>query len=57
MTLSEVPVSQIKALTFDVFGTVVDWRGSVSREIARLADQRGLNIDSDLFADELRAGY
>ncbi|MFP6679381.1 MAG: haloacid dehalogenase type II [Dehalococcoidia bacterium] len=57
MTLSEVPLSQIKALTFDVFGTVVDWRGSVSREIATLADQRGLNIDSDLFADEWRAGY
>ena len=26
-------LSNVKALTFDVFGTVVDWRGSISREI------------------------
>ena len=50
-------ISDVKALTFDVFGTVVDWRGSVSREIAALADERGLDIDADLFADEWRAGY
>jgi len=52
-----MPISDIKALTFDVFGTVVDWRGSVSREIASLAGERGLEIDADLFADEWRAGY
>jgi len=52
-----MPVSDVKALTFDVFGTVVDWRGSVSREIASLSRERGLDIDADLFADEWRAGY
>ncbi len=26
----------VKALTFDVFGTVVDWRGSIAREVAAL---------------------
>ena len=27
------PLLGVKALTFDVFGTVVDWRGSIAREI------------------------
>ncbi len=52
-----MPISDVKALTFDVFGTVVDWRGSVSREIGALANERGLEVDADLFADEWRAGY
>ena len=32
----------VKALTFDVFGTVVDWRGSIAREIRMLARAKGL---------------
>ncbi|MFP6644213.1 MAG: hypothetical protein VCF24_11750, partial [Candidatus Latescibacterota bacterium] len=54
---SGVLISDVKALTFDVFGTVVDWRGSASREIASLASERGLELDPDLFADEWPAGY
>ena len=30
--MSEAAVSEVKALTFDVFGTVVDWRATVVRE-------------------------
>ena len=26
-------LANVKALTFDVFGTVVDWRGSIAREV------------------------
>ena len=26
-------LSQVKAMTFDVLGTVVDWRSSIAREI------------------------
>ena len=48
---------EIKALTFDVFGTVVDWRGSVIREGERLNQAKGLTIDWARFADEWRAGY
>ena len=33
-------VSQVKALVFDVFGTVVDWRGSITREGEALAARR-----------------
>ena len=43
----------IKALVFDVFGTVVDWRGSIIREVQ--ATWPG--VDAPAFADAWRAGY
>jgi 2-haloacid dehalogenase len=42
-----------KALLFDVFGTVVDWRGSIIADVKR----RGWKIDAARFADQWRAGY
>jgi 2-haloacid dehalogenase len=33
----------IKACLFDVFGTVVDWRSSVSRDLAQFARRKGLS--------------
>jgi 2-haloacid dehalogenase len=48
---------QIKALTFDVFGTVVDWRGSIIRQGRQLSRERGLQVDWPAFADAWRAGY
>ena len=50
-------VSGIKALTFDVFGTVVDWHGSVAREVRELARAKGLRVNAAKFAKEWRAGY
>ena len=47
----------IKALTFDVFGTVVDWRGSIIREGQLLGNAKGLQVDWVAFADAWRAGY
>ncbi len=47
----------IKALTFDVFGTVVDWRSSVIRDGERLGKRKGLDIDWAAFADAWRGGY
>jgi 2-haloacid dehalogenase len=47
----------IKALAFDVFGTVVDWRGSLIREGELLAKRKGLAADWAAFADAWRAGY
>jgi len=47
----------VRALVFDVFGTVVDWRGSIIREGRRLARARGLRVDWAAFADAWRAGY
>ena len=48
---------QIRALVFDVFGTVVDWRGSIIRECRALGRSRKIPTDWDAFADAWRAGY
>ena len=47
----------IRALLFDVFGTVVDWRSSIIREGRLLAQQKNLQVDWGAFADSWRAGY
>src|SRR2546422_6523096 len=46
-----------KALVFDTFGTVVDWRGSIIEEGAAWGKSKGLQIDWANFADRWRAGY
>lgn len=45
------------ALLFDVFGTCVDWRGSVAREVAAVALAKGKRFDFFAFADAWRANY
>ena len=45
--------TSIKVLAFDIFGTVVDWHGSIVREMKTLAPQ----VDGDAFAIAWRAGY
>jgi 2-haloacid dehalogenase len=47
----------VKALVFDTFGTVVDWRGSIIREATRWGQAKTLQIDWGKFADQWRAGY
>ena len=49
--------SGVKALVFDVFGTVVDWHGSVAREMRGLAKAKGLRVNAVKFAKAWRAGY
>ena len=51
------PVGEVRALTFDVFGTVVDWRSSIAREGELLAVGRGFDVDWSEFADRWRGGY
>jgi len=47
-----------KALAFDVFGTVVDWRSGIAREAAPLLDSLGrADITPETFADRWRARY
>src|SRR5262245_24368150 len=48
---------RIKALTFDVFGTVVDWRASLNREGQALGRAKGLDVDWAKFADAWRGRY
>jgi len=50
-------MTSIKALVFDVFGTVVDWRTSVALEVEALARRKGVSVDGPRFADAWRAGY
>lgn len=50
-------LASVKALVFDTFGTVVDWRTSVTREVEKLAKRKGLIVDGAKFADAWRAGY
>jgi len=49
--------ASVKALVFDTFGTVVDWRTSVTREVEALAKRKGVTVDGAKFADAWRAGY
>ena len=44
---------QLQVLAFDIFGTVVDWHGSIVREMSALHPQ----VDGDAFAVAWRAGY
>lgn len=57
MATSTGPLASVKACTFDVFGTVVDWRSSIIREVGALARARGLAIDAARFADAWRGLY
>ncbi len=50
-------LASVKALVFDVFGTVVDWRTSVAREVEAVARRRKQTVDGAAFADAWRAGY
>ena len=50
-------VSQVKAIVFDVFGTVVDWRGSIINEVSAVGQRLGVSGDWQQFADRWRAAY
>ena len=47
----------VKALIFDTFGTVVDWRESIRAEGAAWGKAKGVNIDWTRFAERWREGY
>lgn len=51
-------MENIRALVFDVFGTVVDWRGGVAREAGAFLKRHGAGaLDPAAFADAWRARY
>jgi len=49
--LDDMAIAQVKALVFDTFGTVVDWRSSIVAECRPLAASKGLSFDPEAFAD------
>src|ERR1700745_809497 len=50
-------LSQVKALVFDVFGTVVDWRTSLINDFTAWGKKRGINADWTALVDGWRAVY
>jgi 2-haloacid dehalogenase len=48
---------EVKALFFDVFGTLVDWRGGIAREAKAVLEPLGHDMDWFAFADAWRAEY
>ena len=50
-------LADVEAMTFDVFGTVVDWRTSIIREGQVLSLEKGFDLDWESFADAWRSGY
>jgi 2-haloacid dehalogenase len=50
-------LGDIHALTFDVFGTTVDWRSGVAAEARRLGALSGVHADWERLADAWRALY
>ena len=48
-----IKTTQLSVLAFDIFGTVVDWHGSIAREIRAVHPA----VDADAFALAWRAGY
>ncbi len=49
--------STVRAVIFDVFGTVVDWRGSISKQCRAFGRARGIEADWGAFADAWRGKY
>jgi 2-haloacid dehalogenase len=50
-------LNNVKALIFDVFGTVVDWRNSIANETADMLKPKGYDLDWHAFADAWRQRY
>lgn len=50
-------MTALRGLLFDVFGTLVDWRTSVSRQAREILSSRGVTIPWEQFADAWRAEY
>lgn len=55
--IKEMRTMEIKALVFDVFGTVVDWRTAVIDELRVLGERQGVAGDWEAFADAWKAAY
>src|SRR5580692_11272351 len=56
-TAAGLPMPDVKALVFDTFGTLVDWRNGVAREAERILKPMGHDLDWLAFADAWRNEY
>lgn len=49
--------STVKAMVFDTFGSVVDWRGSIIRDLTQWGHENGITADWASLADKWRGRY
>jgi 2-haloacid dehalogenase len=54
---SDGSLGRVRALTFDVFGTTVDWRSGVVAELRRMGGAHGVSADWERVADSWRSLY
>jgi 2-haloacid dehalogenase len=57
LSYKNAQVEAVKALFFDVFGTLVDWRSGVAREAESILKPLRVSIDWNAFADAWRDQY
>lgn len=59
MPTTDLPpaLAGVKAILFDTFGSVVDWRGSLIADLSAWAVGRGITADWAGLVDEWRAAY
>ncbi len=55
--MSDRPLSDVRAILFDTFGTVVDWRGSLIGELSAWGAARGITADWAGLIDAWRGAY
>jgi len=49
--------SAVRAIVFDTFGTIVDWRGSLINSLQKFGSERGLEAPWEKVADRWRGAY
>jgi 2-haloacid dehalogenase len=54
--MGRVPAG-VRALVFDTWGTVVDWRSSILDELGELCDRKSLDLDRERFLNDWSAAY
>lgn len=52
-----MPMTPVKVLLFDVFGTLTDWHGSISRSVQDMLGAQGISVNAAAFATAWRAQY
>jgi 2-haloacid dehalogenase len=56
-SIPDIDIASIKALCFDVIGTVVDWNTSVIKELKQIGAPKGFDIDWPKFLNAWRIQY
>ncbi len=51
------PKTELEVLLFDVFGTVTDWKGSMTRRCERFGQEHGVSADWEALVTEWRSNY